>query len=460
MAHSMVQRGVTDHDGSGGRTAGALLIAVAGLVLVASFLTLATLNGPSYNHAVGLWSRFTSGNIVGISFAGCTVVAGVAGILLLTRPAARHRVVRWFGGFGAGMGFGLGAGIVINQIATVISLDSHFHYKLGAGFWLLVLVVPLSIGAAWASLSGIGRPSEPAAGGRAAGRVMGVFLLLAAILVIGGALFSAGEMRRGTISNWFQAMFDGRPFYLSGVLMILVGVCAIVLAMLLIAGGGARGRLLRMIGSVTVGTLFGLVLPSMLDDTFGRYGFNVDNLVHVGPGGWMLTFAVPVLFATTVASLVSNLETPGRQPVRPPVGAPAFAPQPNPVTFQQPFTPQPPRMARVYDGRDAEGRPAISRPQLNPNIRTALLAYLESAPMVLAARSFDADEFAPGERDVPLNFRTDGVWVWAGAVPHYLNKHGVPPEPELVQHIADRGYQIGQVDEPARQAAVRVITSA
>lgn len=457
--HSM--QSAPESDARAGRIAGALLIVAAGLVLVSSFLDLATLSGPSYNHAVGIWSRFTSGNIVGISFAACVIVAGVAGILLLARPDAHHRVVRWLGGFGAGMAFGLGSGIVINQIATEISLDSRYHFELRAGFWLLVLVIPLSIGAAMAALSGSGRrPSVPATGGQAAGRVMGVFLLLAAILAIGGAPVSAGEMRRGTISTWIQSLFDGKPFYLSGVLVIVIGVGAIVLALLFLAGRGARSRLLHMIGSITIGILFGLVLPSMLDDTFGRYGFEIQDFVHIGPGGWMLTLAVPALFATTVAGLVANLETHGRQQVRPPMGAPAFAPQPNSLNLQQPFAPQPPRMARVYDGRDADGRPVISRPQLNPSIRTALLAYLESAPIVLAARSFDTDEFVPGERDVPLNFRTDGVWVWPGAVPHYLIKHGVPPEPELVRHIADRGYQIGPVDERTRQAAVRVITSA
>jgi hypothetical protein len=121
--------------------------------------------------------------------------------------------------------------------------------------------------------------------------------------------------------------------------------------------------------------------------------------------------------------------------------------------------PQPPlRTAHVYDGRDQTGRPTVNRPPVDPQLRDALLTYLEAAPVVLAARNLDLDEFAPGEQDVPLNFRTDGTWIWAGAVPHYLRKHGLPPEPALVQHILGRNFQIPQVDEATRDLAVSLIT--
>lgn len=117
-----------------------------------------------------------------------------------------------------------------------------------------------------------------------------------------------------------------------------------------------------------------------------------------------------------------------------------------------------PRLARVYEGRDANGRPVADRESVPPRLLGSVLAYLESAPVVLAARSFDTDEFAPGDRDVPLNFRTDGVWIWAGSVPHYLRKHGLPPEPGLVSHIVNRNFEVGTVDEAEQDSAVRIIT--
>ncbi|GGP50590.1 hypothetical protein [Saccharothrix coeruleofusca] len=116
------------------------------------------------------------------------------------------------------------------------------------------------------------------------------------------------------------------------------------------------------------------------------------------------------------------------------------------------------RTAHVYDGRDQSGRPVVNRPPVDPQLREALLAYLEAAPVVLAARDLDVDEFAPGDRDVPLNFRTDGTWIWAGAVPHYLRKHGLPPQPELVAHIVGRGFRPVEVDEATKGRAVELIT--
>ncbi|GAA3462174.1 hypothetical protein ACFFSW_13880 [Saccharothrix longispora] len=116
------------------------------------------------------------------------------------------------------------------------------------------------------------------------------------------------------------------------------------------------------------------------------------------------------------------------------------------------------RTAHVYDGRDEAGRPVVNRQAIDRQLGEALLTYLEAAPVVLAARNLDVDEFVPAEVDVPLNFRTDGTWVWAGAVPHYLRKHGLPPEPELVAHIVARGFRLGEVDEATRERAVALIT--
>ncbi|WP_157535504.1 hypothetical protein [Nocardia inohanensis] len=120
--------------------------------------------------------------------------------------------------------------------------------------------------------------------------------------------------------------------------------------------------------------------------------------------------------------------------------------------------PQLPRTANVYDGRDDSGRPVAVREPLAPSLRDGVLAYLDSAPVVLAARSYAVDEFAPADRDVPLTFHTDGVWIWSGSVAHYLRKHNLPPEPDLVRHIADRNFRVGEVSEGAQNLAVRIIT--
>ncbi|MCX4093059.1 hypothetical protein [Nocardia sp. alder85J] len=119
---------------------------------------------------------------------------------------------------------------------------------------------------------------------------------------------------------------------------------------------------------------------------------------------------------------------------------------------------RPLRLARVYDRRDDAGRPVVDRPAIDSELREALLTYLEAAPIVLAARSFAVDEFTPGVRDVPMNYRTDGTWIWSGSVSHYLRKHGLSPEPDLVLHILDHNFRLDEVDDETKDLAVSVIT--
>ncbi|MFI6224719.1 hypothetical protein ACIBEH_29510 [Nocardia salmonicida] len=116
------------------------------------------------------------------------------------------------------------------------------------------------------------------------------------------------------------------------------------------------------------------------------------------------------------------------------------------------------RLSAPFDGRDPEGKPVVNRSAVDSDIQDRVLAYLEHAPVILSARGRDTDEFDPTQRDVPLNFHTDGAFVWPGAVPYYLRKYGLPPEAALVQHIVGKGFEIGEVDEGARQAAVQTVT--
>ncbi|MFC4374136.1 hypothetical protein ACFO5K_08455 [Nocardia halotolerans] len=115
------------------------------------------------------------------------------------------------------------------------------------------------------------------------------------------------------------------------------------------------------------------------------------------------------------------------------------------------------RLSAPFDGRDSEGKPVVNRPPMDPHIMDRVLAYLEHAPVILSVRSYDADDFNPSDRDVPLNFHTDGVFVWPGAVGHYLRKYGLPPEAALVQHIVSKGFEVGEVDEEVQQLAVHKV---
>lgn len=117
------------------------------------------------------------------------------------------------------------------------------------------------------------------------------------------------------------------------------------------------------------------------------------------------------------------------------------------------------RKARPFDGEGPDGRPYVSRPPVDFNERDRLLAYLEKAPTVLAEPGFEMDRLDPdGCRDVPMTFHTDGTWIWSGAVAYYLRHHDVAPEPDLVDRIRSRDFQLPDVDVRTRTAVVSAIT--
>ncbi|KAA2264612.1 DUF4237 domain-containing protein [Solihabitans fulvus] len=116
-------------------------------------------------------------------------------------------------------------------------------------------------------------------------------------------------------------------------------------------------------------------------------------------------------------------------------------------------------LAPVFDGTSEQGQPVVDRPAMHPQDLSAVLDYLKSAPVVLAARGYGRNAFAPdAEPTVPLTYHTDGTWVWAGATPYYLETRRVPPPPQLVKHIRELHHQVPEVDEDTQSAAIAVAT--
>jgi hypothetical protein len=119
------------------------------------------------------------------------------------------------------------------------------------------------------------------------------------------------------------------------------------------------------------------------------------------------------------------------------------------------------RQARVWDGTREDGRKYVSRELVPPDEIARVLDYLEKAPIVLAARGYENDEKDPSlGANVPMTFHTDGEWIWPGAVAYYLRTHEIPPEADFLAHIRGRGFELPEVDDHTRDAAVSVITGA
>ncbi|WP_083840196.1 TNT domain-containing protein [Saccharomonospora xinjiangensis] len=112
------------------------------------------------------------------------------------------------------------------------------------------------------------------------------------------------------------------------------------------------------------------------------------------------------------------------------------------------------RMARIFDGAGAGGRPVVNRPELDVEEQDRLLDYLDGAPVIVPGRGYDLDRLAANpESTVPIAFHSDGLWIWPAAVNFYLREYGISPEPDLVQHIRANGFSIPDVPDAVRQAA-------
>ncbi|HEX6357639.1 TNT domain-containing protein [Actinophytocola sp.] len=117
------------------------------------------------------------------------------------------------------------------------------------------------------------------------------------------------------------------------------------------------------------------------------------------------------------------------------------------------------RRARIFDHRGPDGRPVVDRPPVPEAELQQVVKYLTTAHVVMGGRGYDPDVFDPeGTPDVPAAYLTDGTWIWTASVPHYLTKHGVPPEPDLVAHIRANGFTPPQPDEATKDAAYLALT--
>jgi hypothetical protein len=100
-------------------------------------------------------------------------------------------------------------------------------------------------------------------------------------------------------------------------------------------------------------------------------------------------------------------------------------------------------LARVFDFVDPETGPGFApgHPRIeDPEELRALVAYLDGGTPVLLTPSLLDDVVDPGRTAVvPVNFRTDGTWIWTDTVTYYLEHHGLAPEPDLLGHLRERG---------------------
>ncbi|MFB4308704.1 hypothetical protein [Actinomadura sp. GTD37] len=100
----------------------------------------------------------------------------------------------------------------------------------------------------------------------------------------------------------------------------------------------------------------------------------------------------------------------------------------------------------------------MKRPAPDAAERDAVLRYLREAPVVYDSGRLLTDGFDPARpATVPDTYQTDGTWIWPGGIPHHLEHHGVPLEPDLLRHIRGNNAQLPPEDPTARERAKRTL---
>jgi hypothetical protein len=119
------------------------------------------------------------------------------------------------------------------------------------------------------------------------------------------------------------------------------------------------------------------------------------------------------------------------------------------------------RVAEAFDevGENGDGRFADDHPRIeDEEERRRVLAYLDSGDVLMYTPARLDDVMAP-ERTyaVPINFRTDGTWVWNDLTRYYLEEHHLAPDPELLEHIRSAGSEVPELDGVAVYRAMEAL---
>jgi hypothetical protein len=125
-------------------------------------------------------------------------------------------------------------------------------------------------------------------------------------------------------------------------------------------------------------------------------------------------------------------------------------------------TPEPDiRIVSIFDEVDPEtGSMFIdSRERIHDADEARQVAeYLDAGQPLLVTTGAMDDVVDRSRRNVvPMNFRTDGTWIWTDSTTYYLKQHNLAPDPELLDHIRAADYQMPKVDGVAIHRTIAVL---
>jgi hypothetical protein len=119
------------------------------------------------------------------------------------------------------------------------------------------------------------------------------------------------------------------------------------------------------------------------------------------------------------------------------------------------------KVATVFDEVDARTGPrfAAEHERIDDEAEARrMLDYLNAGePLLVTAAQMDDVVDRTRRNVVPMNFRTDGIWIWTDTTTYYLQRHRLSPDNALVDHLRDVRYQMPPLDGVAIHRAMAVL---
>ncbi len=118
------------------------------------------------------------------------------------------------------------------------------------------------------------------------------------------------------------------------------------------------------------------------------------------------------------------------------------------------------QVAAVFDAADAETGPCFSpgHARLDTEEAARVARYLgQGEPLLVTTARMDDVVDTTRAGAVPMNFRTDGTWIWTEASAYYAAEHLLEPDPRLLARIREEGYACPAVDGVALHRALQVL---
>jgi len=125
-------------------------------------------------------------------------------------------------------------------------------------------------------------------------------------------------------------------------------------------------------------------------------------------------------------------------------------------------TPEPDiQIASIFDEVDPQTGPSFTDAHErmdDPEEARRVIDYLNAGQALLVTTAAMDDVIDRSRRNVvPMNFRTDGTWIWTDTTTYYLERHNLAPDPELLGHIRAADYRMPEVDGVAVHRTMAVL---